>query len=371
MEMNVNTTLSVFVIAVVALLSVFFYVIPTLSRRSLFFAVTVDPEFRATPDASHILHGYRVGVILNALIALALAVIAMWIHIVWLAPVGVYWIAIGNYLAFLHGHKAAMAHRVRPSSSRVAELVPRREHLPGGWFAQIGPFLLLLAAAMILHAHWDAIPQHFPIHWDASGRANGFSDRTFSGVYGMLFFGAVICVMMALLALAIVKRTRKVELAGPGGARDSRVRRYNAIILVCAEYLIAIMFGVTALLPLRSAFAQQPMELPQGGVAWMMLATLAFIIFVVVVLMRAARTAPDVAHVAAELSSTAVAGDSTPDARWIGGMFYFNRADPAMFVEKRFGLGYTLNFGHPISWIIFAAIILVPLISALLLPHHN
>jgi Family of unknown function (DUF5808) len=28
-------------------------------------------------------------------------------------------------------------------------------------------------------------------------------------------------------------------------------------------------------------------------------------------------------------------------------MFYVNRQDPALIVEKRFGFGYTLNFGHP------------------------
>jgi len=300
-------------------------------------------------------------------------VVSIWAHIVWIAPAGVYWLALGNYFAFLHGRKAAMAHRVQPSGTRVAEVVPRREHLPGGWVAQAGPFLLLIVAAIVLRQNWDAIPQHFPVHWDAAGHANGFGDRTFLGVYGLLFYGAVISAAMALTVFAIVKRTRKVELTGPGGARDSRVRRYNAIIMVCAEYLIALTFGGGSLLPLRAAFSRQPYELPAVPVGWVMFATLGFIVFIVVMLMRAARTAPEpsAGGVAAQPATDAVVGDSTPDARWIGGMFYFNRQDPALFVEKRFGLGYTLNFGHPISWIVLAAIVLLPLVSALLLPHHN
>jgi uncharacterized membrane protein len=37
----------------------------------------------------------------------------------------------------------------------------------------------------------------------------------------------------------------------------------------------------------------------------------------------------------------APAGDRTPDESWIGGLLYFNRADPALFVEKRMRIGWT------------------------------
>jgi uncharacterized membrane protein len=51
-------------------------------------------------------------------------------------------------------------------------------------------------------------------------------------------------------------------------------------------------------------------------------------------------------------TSAVTAGDRTQDRYWMLGLFYFNRADPAVFVEKRFGLGYTMNFASPASWII-------------------
>ena len=55
------------------------------------------------------------------------------------------------------------------------------------------------------------------------------------------------------------------------------------------------------------------------------------------------------------------AGDRTPDACWKWGMFYINPNDPALFVEKRFGIGYTVNLGNRWSWI-FLVITLLPLI---------
>ena len=50
--------------------------------------------------------------------------------------------------------------------------------------------------------------------------------------------------------------------------------------------------------------------------------------------------------------------DSTPDARWYGGVIYYNPSDAAVLVPKRFGLGCTFNFARPAAWIYLAAILL-------------
>jgi len=61
------------------------------------------------------------------------------------------------------------------------------------------------------------------------------------------------------------------------------------------------------------------------------------------------------------------------DRYWSAGFFYNNPDDPALFVPKRFGLGWTLNFGHPQSkWFIITVLVLMlvlvllPLVVALL-----
>jgi uncharacterized membrane protein len=43
--------------------------------------------------------------------------------------------------------------------------------------------------------------------------------------------------------------------------------------------------------------------------------------------------------------------EGTPDRCWKKD-YYVNRADPALFVEKRVGIGYTPNFGNPWSWVV-------------------
>ena len=62
------------------------------------------------------------------------------------------------------------------------------------------------------------------------------------------------------------------------------------------------------------------------------------------------------------------------DRYWYGGFFYSNPDDPAMFVPRRFGIGWTLNFGHPrarqflitIAVLLLVIVLLPPLLVALL-----
>src|SRR5215469_18887024 len=62
------------------------------------------------------------------------------------------------------------------------------------------------------------------------------------------------------------------------------------------------------------------------------------------------------------------AGFRDDDRYWYGGFFYNNPDDPALFVPKRFGLGWTLNFGHPQSKLVLIATLLLLLLFGVLLP---
>jgi uncharacterized membrane protein len=54
------------------------------------------------------------------------------------------------------------------------------------------------------------------------------------------------------------------------------------------------------------------------------------------------------------------------DRYWNGGFFYNNPDDPAVFVPKRYGLGWTLNFGHPMGKLVLIGTLLLPLVLAIL-----
>jgi uncharacterized membrane protein len=52
-------------------------------------------------------------------------------------------------------------------------------------------------------------------------------------------------------------------------------------------------------------------------------------------------------------------------------MLYFNPDDAALWVEKRAGIGYTMNFAHVSAWIIMALLLLLPLTLGLITLQHR
>lgn len=66
--------------------------------------------------------------------------------------------------------------------------------------------------------------------------------------------------------------------------------------------------------------------------------------------------------------------DRLDERNWYLGVFYYNPDDPAAFVPKRFGLGWTINFGHPGGKVIaglMIVMILLPIALAILAPGLN
>jgi len=59
-------------------------------------------------------------------------------------------------------------------------------------------------------------------------------------------------------------------------------------------------------------------------------------------------------------------GQRAPEEGWKG-MFYSNPENPALLVPKRYGVGYTLNFGNPWAWVVMLFILVmiaIPIVFA-------
>ena len=56
------------------------------------------------------------------------------------------------------------------------------------------------------------------------------------------------------------------------------------------------------------------------------------------------------------------------DRYWYAEVFYNNPDDPALFVPKRFGWGWTMNFGHPQARFVLIGMVLIVLVFGILLP---
>lgn len=354
------TLLRIASLALGALIAALYWFTPRLTRPDLYFAVTVPAEFRDSAAGTAILRRYRGGLV--AVSALALAAIAVcseaglrFVPLVILAQTA------ASFLVFYRGRARVLPHAVAPTSIREADAFQRRRSIPGGWLAAGGPFVLLAAATAYLWLHWQQIPLHFPVHWGLDGTADRWATRSWRSVYLAPLIVAGVLVPLTLLLYGMSHWARLIQPRGAAGAHESRFRRTASVALLAIEYAIALQASWIALHPLVQG--ARPF-----GVAGTLLLLLPLPVAIILVIVLAhlgqggSRLAP---ATETERSSGQPIGDRTADRYWLLGIFYVNRDDSAVLVEKRFGVGYTLNFARPTSWMILLLVLLLPLTLAL------
>jgi uncharacterized membrane protein len=300
-----------------------------LTHPELFFAVTVNEQFRNTQTARRIVGQYQLlGWFVTGVVALlvysgrATPVIGVNSSIaVWL-------------LAALIARHQVLPHRTSGTTLRQAELRVRRSRFPGGIPMMVGPFIILAARAAYAYGRWDQIPERFPIHWGLNG-PDKWVTRTPLAVYGSLASVALFSAAMIVLAYAIIHASRPAQ-------SGQRFRQVSVLGLVALAYVFALVLPPVSGIP----------ELPFAP----------FLILGVAIMIIGLSIWSGYQPGNTESSP---AGDRTPDDCWKLGMIYYNPDDPALMIEKRFGIGWTLNFGNRLSWVVMAAIMCFPVLISL------
>ncbi len=298
--------------SILLLASGFLHFLPRLTRPSLFFAVTVDPLFRASPAAARITLLYRIILWSFTFPALALLLVTQRQEFVLLQ-------IPGYYCAMAVAHRRALAHAVATDSAVEVSLSAPRESLPGGPLTMLLPLVSLAVLALWASRNWTRLPERFPVHWGLHG-ADRWMSRTPAGVYGLLAADAAMSLFFVSIGAGILYWSRRTSTRCLIAVEERRFRRINVQVFLLLACLPAAQAWIIVL---------QPAALT----AWLASASLAIAFLYYVLLIRNRPRLPD------------RAGDHTPDRCWKLGIFYFNPADPAVFVVQRFGT-VGLNFGR-------------------------
>jgi len=356
---------ALFLVGGIFLTAVFLNFLPELTRRDIFFAVTVYPDYRRSVEARLSVRRFRYAVWIHTFVALSFVSAGVASKHLLVPLIGIFWQVIGATIAFLRARRQVLPHATVQSPRREAALVRRS---PGAiyWLLQIGPFAILTSSILYLRAHWQSIPARFPIHWGLNGEPNGWSNRSFAGVYGPALIGFSVCLFIALFSYGVVHWTRQIRSTGADAAAETRFRRIQLAALVAVQYFMAWIFSG---LPF-TALGPHPQRAP--NVTPFLLGTFAFVAVLYAILIHTGQGGANLMAAGSDsdiLGAGAAIGDRTPEECWKAGVFYVNANDPALMVEKRFGIGYTLNFGRPGAWFLAAAILavaVVPLVIAFL-----
>ena len=346
------------------------WLMPALTRRDLLFGVTVAPDARATPEGQAIIRRYRGQVVAVALLfAVALALLAVfapdswwidgWGSLIVLAPILV--LSIPYLLAYRSSQAlraVPQAGAAEPAATPEAELRQRRygDYVPLFWEAL--PLAIIAATASYLAISYAAAPAIIPIHFDAAGNPNSYATKTIGSYFLLVWVQLGLEVLLTGIALLIV-RAKSL----PGRA-ESRFRRVWLRYLFGLKALTLAFMGGLALLVANSEST--------GSASQVFIILPLTLVYVVILLGSAIPLALRTGQGGSRLGSPAeTAVDRMNDRYWKLGAIYVNPQDPSLFVERRFGVGWTMNFGNRWGVIGFVVLLVVIVLLPILITMLN
>ncbi|MBH5318985.1 DUF1648 domain-containing protein [Paenibacillus sp. GSMTC-2017] len=226
----------------------------------------------------------------------------------------------------------------------------RNAKLTVSYFWFIPHVLLILATILIGVLNFDQFPEQIPMKYGLDGEVSRSVERSYMAVLWPALIQALLLIVFILINFSISRSKQIVEASDPEGSlmRNAIFRRYWSVYIIITGLLMAVMFG----------FIEIGMLLEWGSNEVTFITLVASGIVVIYAIVLSVITGQGGSRIKIEgvsKAQTMPMGDQ--DQYWKLGQIYFNPQDPSVFVEKRFGVGWSINFGRPMGWII----ILVPL----------
>lgn len=223
------------------------------------------------------------------------------------------------------------------------------------WF--LIPLVITAATAYFTYLNYDSIPDQIAMNYDLNGNPTNFKDKSIFTVFMPTITQILMIGLFMFINNIISKAKQQIDPADPeNSAMQNEIfrRKWSAFIIVTGimmillfsvmqisffipikpEILFVITMGSTLLIILGALYLS--FTLGQGG-----------------------------SRVKTGFNKNGGEIDRDNDEYWKLGQFYFNPDDPAVFIEKRFGIGWTINFGNKRGWI-YIGILIIFIIGSLL-----
>ncbi|GIO27859.1 DUF1648 domain-containing protein [Ornithinibacillus bavariensis] len=215
------------------------------------------------------------------------------------------------------------------------------------WF--VIPFLISFATIAVSFKFYDHIPNQFPVQYNFSGEVTNWVTKSPRTVLALPIIQLYLILLFMLLNTMIAKAKQQIHAERPVESMQQNIifrRRWSI-------FLIGTGIGTSLLLTLTQffiVFSINPTVISYISIIF----TFILVVWAIILSITTGQGGSRV-KIAKGNSGEIINRDD--DKHWKLGVIYFNPNDPAIFLEKRFGVGWTINLARPLAWIIFIVLI--------------
>jgi len=215
------------------------------------------------------------------------------------------------------------------------------------WFAL--SFIIVLVTVFISFQNYQSMPEQIPTKYNFDGEVTNWVNKSYRSVLMMPIIQVYMILLFIFINTMIAKAKQQVSAENPEESMYKNVifrRRWSAYIIMTGTAVVVLL-----------AFIQLSTIYPIDT----QLITVIPLIFTIGIVLGSIFLSITTGQGGSRVKTTTGGNgsviDRDDDRYWKLGMFYFNSNDPSLFLEKRFGVGWTINFARPLVWIVFIVII--------------
>lgn len=341
---------------------------PYITRKTESFGVSIPEEIYRDKDLSEFRKKYAVRTTILGIIWLALSMLAglflnedTWIIVFTIA---LFLFLFSSFMIYFDFHKrmktikAASNWKQTKKEAIIVDINFRNRKLiySYGWFAIA--LVITVATFLVTVMYYDKIPSEIPMNYGLDGTVTNWAEKSYGSVFAWPLIQLFMLGLFIFINYTISRSRQQVDASNPEKSIMQNVifrRRWSAFIIITGTAMV-ILFALiqfSLIIPINDQIILSFSLILTGAVL------LGAIILTVITGQGGSRVQTTVGK-----QGELITRDE--DRFWKLGMFYFNPEDPAIWVEKRFGSGWTVNLAKPLAWVFFLVILLVPILIAFL-----
>lgn len=338
---------------------------PELTRKEIFFGIRIPEGTGEKDELKAIKIDYKRNYVLSCGIYIVLLVAAMaYFNSVFIFTFGILLyllLSFANYYAAYTKVKSLKSKQNWEQDKKQVVAVDtgfrnKKMLVSAMWF--LVPLCILIVNVVIVMTHYNSLPNRIPLHLNEAGIVDRWTNKSYASVLEQPAIQLILIVFMFMIYKFIGIAKQQISVANPEESREQnrlfRLRWSGFIIFMTT--LITVSFMIINLKSLGILAISNS------------LANVISMWFVVVIILTSITLSVATGQGGSRIKIVAAKDkkdgfiDRNDDRYWKFGTVYYNPNDPAFMVEKRFGVGWTVNFGRPLGWAILIGLPLVILL---------
>lgn len=227
------------------------------------------------------------------------------------------------------------------------------------WFFII-PVIMIVINIILGYKYYSSLPNRVPIHWDFSGNITGYSHKSIFLIWDMPLVQTFITFIFFIVYKGIGWSKQQISSFNP----KSSVEKNKIFRRVWSIYMTVFCILINCMLTMGTLQRYNVFHISSKLYT---IVSIAFLVLVfcsiIIISIKLGQGGVNVKLPGKEEKNEFSSRDNDDDSYWKFGMIYYNRNDPSIFVEKRFGIGWTVNAGSLVGMAIYIGIIVLIIIS--------